>query len=190
MIPSALALALAPLAVAHPWAKRAEPARLIVSEAENSKILADQYIVKFSSDATVSSLDDAISALSITPDHVYSTLLSGFSATLDSATLDAVRSHPGVEYVEQNVVVSTAEFVTQPDAPWGLARLSSRDGSDTSYVYDDSAGAGTCSYVVDTGVEVEHPVCHPIFLFRQPVFHPILTSGMTHLGIRGACYLR
>lgn len=160
MVRAVIPLAFAPLVAAHPWSKRAEPARLIISEAEPSKILVDQYIVKFTddSDNPAAFIEDAISALSITPDHVYSSLLNGFSATLDAKTLDAIRSHPSVDYVEQDVLASATQFVTQPDAPWGLARLSSRNGGATSYAYDDSAGAGTCSYVIDTGVEIEHPV--------------------------------
>lgn len=161
MVRVAITLALAPLIAAHPWAKRAEPARLIVPDDKTSDILANQYIVKFSADNAVASVDDAISALSITPEHVYSSVLNGFSATLDTKTLESIRDHPQVEYVEQDVLMSTAQFVTQPGAPWGLTRLSNRNGSATSYVYDDSAGAGTCAYVLDTGVEIGHPVRDP-----------------------------
>jgi subtilisin family serine protease len=45
---------------------------------------------------------------------------------------------------------------TQDDAPWGLARLSSQEPGGTTYTYDDSAGEGTCAYIVDTGVDIEH----------------------------------
>uniref|UniRef100_A0A8H7N6A2 Peptidase S8/S53 domain-containing protein n=1 Tax=Bionectria ochroleuca TaxID=29856 RepID=A0A8H7N6A2_BIOOC len=39
--------------------------------------------------------------------------------------------------------------------PWShLTRA--HDGS-TTYVYDESAGAGTCAYVIDTGIDVNHP---------------------------------
>lgn len=49
-------------------------------------------------------------------------------------------------------------FATQEDAPWGLARLSNTEPGSTTYTYDESAGAGTCAYVVDTGVDATHPV--------------------------------
>lgn len=49
--------------------------------------------------------------------------------------------------------------VTQSNAPWGLARLSNSRPGSTTYRYDDSAGAGTCSYVIDTGIQADHPVC-------------------------------
>nr|P85156.1 RecName: Full=Subtilisin-like serine protease AS-E1 [Acremonium sp.] len=38
------------------------------------------------------------------------------------------------------------------NVPWGLARISHRTTGATSYVYDDSAGEGTCSYIIDTGI--------------------------------------
>lgn len=49
------------------------------------------------------------------------------------------------------------EFLTENNAPYGLARVSHRTLDDsTSYVYDSSAGSGTTIYVVDTGIYIEH----------------------------------
>lgn len=48
--------------------------------------------------------------------------------------------------------------MTQSSAPWGLARLSSSSRGASSYVYDDSAGEGTCVYVIDTGIYTAHSV--------------------------------
>jgi cerevisin len=62
-----------------------------------------------------------------------------------------------VEYIEQDAKVWTSEFSTQEDATWGLARLSSREPYGTTYTYDESAGEGTCIYVIDGGVFVNHP---------------------------------
>jgi hypothetical protein len=42
----------------------------------------------------------------------------------------------------------TDALTTQTSAPWGLASISSRKAGATSYVYDDSAGKGTFSYVI------------------------------------------
>lgn len=42
----------------------------------------------------------------------------------------------------------TNAFLTQPSAPWGLGSISSRKPGATSYVYDESAGKGTFSYVI------------------------------------------
>lgn len=153
-------LTLLPLAAAHPWAKRAEPAPLVTSEnIDESDIIADQYIVKFKDDASIAAaIDGAVSILSVTPDHVYAEAINGFAATLDKDTLEALREHPDVDYIEKNVVVRSNAYVTQEDVPWGLARISHRALGPTSYTYDDSAGEGTCSYIVDTGIDVSHPV--------------------------------
>lgn len=48
-------------------------------------------------------------------------------------------------------------FVTQPGAPWGLGRISHRARGNSNYRYDSSAGAGTCAYIIDTGIEATHP---------------------------------
>ncbi|MFD9793714.1 S8 family peptidase [Streptomyces sp. NPDC059070] len=48
----------------------------------------------------------------------------------------------------------------QPDAPWGLARISQRapvGPGPWHYSYDSSAGQGVDVYVVDTGIDIEHP---------------------------------
>ena len=49
-------------------------------------------------------------------------------------------------------------FATQEGAPWGLARLSNTSPGSTTYTYDESAGEGSCAYVIDTGIETTHPV--------------------------------
>lgn len=50
------------------------------------------------------------------------------------------------------------DFITQAYAPsWGLGRLSHREKGRTDYLYHSSAGEGTCSYIVDTGVDASHP---------------------------------
>jgi len=58
--------------------------------------------------------------------------------------------------VEQDYIMTTSALVTQENAPWGLARISSRTKGATSYVYDESAGEGTFSYIVDTGIFTGH----------------------------------
>ena len=48
-------------------------------------------------------------------------------------------------------------LVYQDSAPWGISRISHRKPGSRTYIYDKSAGSGTCAYVVDTGIFVEHP---------------------------------
>ena len=48
-------------------------------------------------------------------------------------------------------------LVAQSGATWGLGRISNKARGQTNYIFDDSAGANTCIYVVDTGISVGHP---------------------------------
>lgn len=47
--------------------------------------------------------------------------------------------------------------MTQKAPPWGLARISDREIGMNMYSYDESAGQGTCVYVIDTGIDDTHP---------------------------------
>ena len=48
-------------------------------------------------------------------------------------------------------------LTTQTGATWGLGRISHVNKGSTSYIYDTSAGAGTCAYIIDTGIYTAHP---------------------------------
>ncbi|KAK0708459.1 peptidase S8/S53 domain-containing protein [Lasiosphaeris hirsuta] len=142
---------LLPLALAAPLAP-------IVQPRGATQIIPGSYIVKLKDGSSENSIQSTILGLqSVKPKHVYkSGKFRGFSAELSDAALKSVRSLPEVEYIEQDAVFTITDIVTQADVPWGLARISHRATNATSYVYDSSAGAGTCSYVIDTGIYVGH----------------------------------
>ena len=60
-----------------------------------------------------------------------------------------------VEEVHEDKLEKKA-LTTQTGATWGLGAISHRSGSSTSYIYDTTAGQGTYSYVVDSGIIVAH----------------------------------
>ena len=61
-----------------------------------------------------------------------------------------------IDFVEKDQVMTINGH--QENAPWGLARISSRELKNTmTYDYPDSAGTGIDAYVIDTGVFVAHP---------------------------------
>ncbi|ROT36137.1 cephalosporin C acetylhydrolase, partial [Sodiomyces alkalinus F11] len=151
-------LALLPaMAMASPLAaqtKRDVPAPLL--KPRGADILADKYIVKMKDGLRSSSIQSTISTYAAKADHVYKlSHLRGFAGTLTAEELQTLRDDPNVEYIEHDAVIR--KFDVQENAPWGLARLSSSAAGATSYAYDSSAGAGTCAYVVDTGIDVNHP---------------------------------
>ncbi|KAF2029881.1 oryzin precursor [Setomelanomma holmii] len=79
-----------------------------------------------------------------------------YAGSFDKSTIEELKALPEVLVVEQDYFMHTNALVTQEVAPWGLARISSRVKGATAYIYDKSAGNGTFSYVVDTGIRATH----------------------------------
>ncbi|KAI5868199.1 subtilisin-like protein [Durotheca rogersii] len=67
-------------------------------------------------------------------------------------------AHQAAGSSSRRAAAARAATVTQTDAPWGLAMLSSREALASggtrghAYTYDASAGEGTWAYVLDSGV--------------------------------------
>ncbi|KAJ3508844.1 hypothetical protein NLJ89_g5537 [Agrocybe chaxingu] len=119
-----------------------------------------KYIVKLKDGVTKSSVLGSVRKSSnVTEDWE---IFNGFAAQLDDATLNELRASDDVESITEDGVVHA--FVTQTNAPWGLARLSSTarltstaTGSLTfSYTYDAAAGSGVDIFILDTGVLTTH----------------------------------
>jgi hypothetical protein len=146
------ALALLPLAAlgAPSVARRAEPAPLHV---RGANLRPGRFLVKMKSGASDRALDDALNVFPGDAEHVYKNAFKGFAAPLNATELDAIRGNPNVDFVEQDQILTINTYVTQSNAPWGLARISHKSTGSTSYVYDDSAGSGTWYG------------CHLMFLF-------------------------
>ncbi|KAM3564672.1 hypothetical protein MY1884_000613 [Beauveria asiatica] len=136
-----LLLALLPFAAAIPTTKRSEPAPLVIARGiSEDKMVADEYIVKFEKGCSLQTVEEAVKKLPNGTDHVFREVFKGFAGRLDAETLQLIRNHPDVDYVEQNAISVAFAPVTQNPATWGLSRLSSRTTNATSYVYDDPAG--------------------------------------------------
>ncbi|KAF4595999.1 subtilisin-like protease [Ophiocordyceps camponoti-floridani] len=95
-----------------------------------------------------------VSSLGVHPRFTYEHAFSGFAATLKPDMVKKLMANPDVEFVEKDAKVSMYE--TQPDADWGLARLSNQKPNATTYKYDDSAGEGTCAFILDTGIDASN----------------------------------
>ena len=155
---AATLLALLPMALAapqaHTQAKRESPAPLIVPR--GVELIEGKYIVKMKDDTVTAAVSSAVSKIASVADYTYSRKFNGFAGSLSEKEVKDLQDDPNVEYIEQNAKVWM--FATQQNAPWGLARISSSSPGGSTYTYDESAGEGTCAYVVDTGIDVDHPV--------------------------------
>ncbi|KAL6712152.1 hypothetical protein ACN47E_000029 [Coniothyrium glycines] len=127
-------------------------------KAKRGDAIAGKYIVKLKGDMSIQSTDDIKASVEATPDHEYT--MSGFrgwAGSLSAAEVAQLQALDDVEWIEEDAVVHTQAVVTQFNATWGLTRISHREKGASSYLYDSSAGEGTCSYIIDTGIFVDHP---------------------------------
>lgn len=84
--------------------------------------------------------------------------MRGYSGKFSEQSIDWIRSHPAVDFVERDSIVRTMDI--ERGAPWGLARISHRKSLGFStlgkYEYAHGGGAGVDVYVIDTGINVNH----------------------------------
>jgi cerevisin len=108
--------------------------------------------------------------------HTFSigSAFKGYAGHFHPDTIEELRNHPDVEYIERDTLVHTmlpvdsknavtedkCDGETEKQAPWGLARISHRDtlgfGTFNKYLYTAEAGEGVDAYVIDTGTNVDH----------------------------------
>ncbi|KAI0403756.1 oryzin precursor [Xylaria palmicola] len=94
----------------------------------------------------------------VTPQHTYNIgSFKGYAMDASDEMVNRVAELDSVAYIEPDTLVETAVNAFEDNPPWGLARLSSRKPNASVYAYDDTAGEGTYTYVIDTGIFVEHP---------------------------------
>ncbi|KAK8098024.1 uncharacterized protein PG998_013510 [Apiospora kogelbergensis] len=154
---SAAILSLLPLALAAPATlNKREGGPAAVLRPREAKLISNQYIVKFKDQSDSMTINSAMDTFPGDAEHVWHNNFKGFAAKLDDAALESLKNHPDVDYIEQDSIVSINAYVTQSNPPWGIARVSHKSRNTASYTYDSSAGAGTCAYVIDTGIYTAH----------------------------------
>ncbi|CAO2655570.1 Nn.00g043730.m01.CDS01 [Neocucurbitaria sp. VM-36] len=140
-------LALIPAALAAPLVK-----------VKRDDVITGKYIVKLVGDVSTLAEDELKKSITATPDFEYSLPgFRGFAGTLSDQEVAQLQASSQVEYVEEDAKVYASALIEQQDAPWGLGRISHREKGSTTYIYDETAGEGTCSYIIDTGIYTEHP---------------------------------
>jgi subtilisin family serine protease len=127
--------------------------------------IAGNYIVAFKDTTTAQQVDSFVSDLEslhgVSIKHTYTEVFQGFSANLNKEQLMLVRTHPQVEIVEEDQVMSASQkgpcTAVYTDADWGLSRISSREiDTDGHYFYPPKGGTTVDVYIIDTGIYTAH----------------------------------
>ncbi len=86
--------------------------------------------------------------------HLYRSAVNGFAVSLNAEQLEAVRTDPNVEYVEEDQQIDMD--ATQSGATWGIDRIDQRNRPlSGTYTYTTTA-SGVYAYVIDTGIYSSH----------------------------------
>ncbi|KAI1328212.1 peptidase S8/S53 domain-containing protein [Xylariaceae sp. FL0255] len=148
---------LAALATARSIPKRSEPAPLYRAVKDEHRI-PGMYIVKMKDGLKMSDADSSLAAHMKDAKHVYSaTGFKGFASSLDDGAVESLRSNPQVDLIKEDQMYYLNTLLEEENAPYGIARISHRAKGDDGYIFDSSEGAGTCIYMIDTGINITHP---------------------------------
>ncbi|WP_414638828.1 S8 family peptidase [Actinophytocola sp.] len=139
-------VAVATAVVAMP--AQAAEGQILLANTENS--VADSYIVVLKDSASVAS--SLAGEYGAEVGRSYRSALHGFSVHASEAEAKRLAADDAVAYVQQN-----QKFTINETASWGIDRLDQRDlPLDDTYDVADK-GDGVTAYVIDTGVQVDHP---------------------------------
>ncbi|KAI0543055.1 oryzin precursor [Xylaria digitata] len=114
-------------------------------------------VMKENYDASITKRDLTIESF-VAPRHTFS--MGSFNAyAIDTSdkVVNKIAQLEDVAYIEPDIMVEAASTALESNSPWGLARISSREPNTSNYIYDDSAGEGTYTYIIDSGIFVDHP---------------------------------
>ncbi|MFF2550034.1 S8 family serine peptidase [Nocardia sp. NPDC058058] len=159
-LPVALLTVLAAAAIPAAADPAAQQPKVPVALAENGRGIPDIYIVGVKEGAN---LDAVLANAKIKETRVKATALRSFSAKLSKRQIEALQDDSSVELILQDqrtLKHSGVDVYTPTDQPgpgWALDRINQAalpgDGNYTT----TATGAGVTAYVIDGGIDVNHP---------------------------------
>lgn len=152
-------------------AEALSPQQDVEAVAENGVVIPGKYIVVFNQDETLRSdagatyeqrvdavrnagrsILEANGVQNIQIEQAYGKAITGIATTLTDAEVALLRQDPRVAYVEQDRIVMLGKpgggggGTAAQETPWGITRI----GGATS-------GVGKTAWVIDTGIDLDHP---------------------------------
>ncbi|HEY0604787.1 MAG TPA: S8 family serine peptidase, partial [Herpetosiphonaceae bacterium] len=143
---------------ATPHSSARSSSSLAAPTAALSQQIRDRYIVAVAKGRDAQAL---AKSAGVVPTHSYRRALNGFVATLKAGQLAALQRHPDVVLIEPDQLVAATgtqaiDLVTSPGL-WGLDRIDQQMlPLAGSYSYG-SSGAGVTAYLIDSGLQANHP---------------------------------
>lgn len=132
-----------------------------IQYADDPRAVPDQYIVSLGANTKPEDVDKLANELTTKyggqRQFTYTAALPGFSLNATAAQASLIAGDPAVEYVAQDIEVTTDALVVQPNPPsWGIDRIDQRSlPLDNKYHYPNIAG-NVVAYVIDTGILLSH----------------------------------
>jgi len=135
----------------------ATPQAPIIQRAAEGKYIEGSYIVvmKDSVGDVDNEVDDIDRRHGTRASFRFMHAIKGFAGKFSPAMVEALRSDPRVEYIEQDQEVHIVGTQVNPPS-WGLDRIDQRSlPLNNSYTYNQT-GIGVDAYIIDTGIRTTH----------------------------------
>jgi subtilisin family serine protease len=129
--------------------------------ADDPRAVAGQFIVSLGANTGEEDVDRIADELTSKyggqKQFTYTAAMRGFSLLANDDQAAQIAADPAVEYVAQDIEVTTDALTLQPNPPsWGIDRIDQRSlPLDAKYFYPNSANSVT-AYVIDTGILLSH----------------------------------
>ncbi|KAI0160983.1 oryzin precursor [Hypoxylon sp. FL1284] len=131
-----------------------------ILEARGGEAIPDSWIAILKPEHSTETVRRSVISLlgGATPRYSYQIgSFKGYSLSASDDLINSIAKLDEIAYVEPDVTVNISSVISQDVAPWGLARISSREPGGATYSYDETAGEGTYAYIVDSGIQIDHP---------------------------------